>query len=300
MTVQEAQAIAEAFEKKDGPTEEEVFFYTEALDYLITETKDPRYMMQLGGYYYGIRQFDLALKYYEMAAGYDYDCAYEGLAYIWYYGRTGQRDYKKAFEYFSKIADTGNVVARYKIADMYKNGYYVEKSQEKYEEIIEHLYQDSRKWDISYLGYNNADLPFPEVDTRLARIRRDQGRTKEAIDLYLEAKTILAERISYNAFFGNLNIMKWLIDDLYELTDFDPEYFDLFDLYYLLKTPHKVFFIYDDCDFTIESVMEGEECVVNFNGKWYHNRDEFFQKAMLYGKLLVSVYDELYGFEVRG
>ena len=89
-------------------------------------------MMYLGGYYYEQRQFDLALKYYEMAAECDYDKAYDGLAYIWYYGRTGTKDYKLAFEYFHKLMDKGNLVAMYKIADMYRNGYYVEKSTEKY------------------------------------------------------------------------------------------------------------------------------------------------------------------------
>lgn len=66
----------------------------------------------------------------------DYDEAYECLGYIWYYGRTGERDYKKAFEYFSKMMDKGNLVAEYKVADMYKNGYYVDKDQNKYENMI--------------------------------------------------------------------------------------------------------------------------------------------------------------------
>ena len=49
-----------------------------------------------------------------MAATYDYDPAYEGLAYIWYYGRTGERDFKKAFEYFSKLMEKGDPVSTYK------------------------------------------------------------------------------------------------------------------------------------------------------------------------------------------
>ena len=53
-------------------------------------------MMQLGGHYYGIRRFDLALKYYELAANFEILDAYECLGYIWYYGRTGERDYAKA------------------------------------------------------------------------------------------------------------------------------------------------------------------------------------------------------------
>lgn len=89
-------------------------------------------MMQLGGHYYGIRRFDLALKYYEMAADFEILDAYECLGYIWYYGRTGERDYEKAFKYFQKAADGGDAIAAYKLADMYKNGYFVEKDYEKY------------------------------------------------------------------------------------------------------------------------------------------------------------------------
>lgn len=63
--------------------------------------------------------------------------------------------------------------------------------------------------------------------------------------------------------------MKWLIDDLYELMEFDEESFDFYDLYDLLKTPHKITFDYEDEAYSIESGMEGDECVVNFNGKWF-------------------------------
>ena len=59
---------------------------------------------------------------------------YECMGYIWYYGRTGERNYKKAFEYFSTMMEKENLVATCKIADMYKNGYYVEKNQEKYKD----------------------------------------------------------------------------------------------------------------------------------------------------------------------
>ena len=38
-----------------------------------------------------------------------------------------------------------NLVVTCKIADMYKNGYYVEKNQEEYKEIIENLYQKNIK-----------------------------------------------------------------------------------------------------------------------------------------------------------
>ena len=291
MTVKEARKIVQDFNENKRITDEDEFMFIEAMNFLIEEEKNPRDMMWLGGYYYELKRFDLALKYYEMAAGMDYDEAYECLGYIWYYGRTGERDYKKAFEYFSKMMDKGNLVAEYKVADMYKNGYYVDKDQNKYESMIKKLYKKVQKCD-------NVFDPVPEVYTRLARIKTAEEDYDEAINLYLRAKDWLAQRIRFNAFFGNLNIMKWLIDDLYELIEFDEETFDFYDLYYLLKTPHKIRFFYEDKEMHLESEIEGDECVVCFNGKWYHSSDDFFKDAAIDNVKLTSVYRDLYGFEV--
>lgn len=292
MTVHEARKMAEAFNENRNPSEEEVFLFTEAMNYLIEEEKNPADMMWLGGYYYEIHRFDLALKYYEMAAAMDFEEAYECLGYIWYYGRTGEKDYEKAFRYFSRLMEKGHLVATYKVADMYRNGYYVERDTDKYEEIIEELYPKVK-------NCRSVFDPIPEVYTRLARIRKAQGRTEDAIDLYLAARNCLAQRISINAFFGNLNIMKWLIEDLYELIEFDGELIDLFDLYYLLKTPHRVsFFCRNGEKLVVESVMEGSECVINFNGRWFHNVDDFFREATIDGTKATALYRELYGFEV--
>ena len=294
MTVKEAREIVRRFDEGKKFTDEEEFLFIEAMNFLIEEKKDPRDMMYLGGYYYELKRFDLALKYYGMAAAMDYDEAYECLGYIWYYGRTGERDYKKAFEYFSKMMDKGNLVAAYKVADMYKNGYYVDKDMDKYKKIIENLY-------VKVQNCRNVFDPVPEIYIRLARIRTDEGNSYEAVDLYLRAKDWLAQRIKFNAFFGNLNIMKWLIDDLYELIEFDKEFFDFYDLYYLMKTPHEIRFCYKNEEMNLRTEMEGDECVVCYNGKWYHSRDDFFkQAAAADGTKLTSIYNELYGFEVNG
>lgn len=291
MTEKEAVKFVRAFDENKNPSEEEIFLFIESMEFLIDKNQNPADMMYLGGYYYEIKRFDLALKYYEMAAEYDYDEAYECLGYIWYYGRTGEKDYDKAFHYFSKMMEKGHLVATYKVADMYKNGYSVEKNQAKYEEIIEDLYGKVQKC-------NNVFDPVPEVYTRLAHIRTNQGREEEAVNLYLIAKDYLAQRIRFNAFFGNLNIMKWLIDDLYELIEFDEEYFDFFDLYYILKTPHKITFMYKQNEMLIMSEMDGGECNVCFNGKWYHDRDEFFKNASINNTKLTALYNEFYDFEV--
>ena len=292
MTIEEANKIITRLERKNNLTEDEEFEYTEALGFMIKTTADPRYMMQLGGYYYGQKTFDLALKYYDMAAELGYEEANECLGYVWYYGRTGTKDYEKAFKYFSAAAEKGNPVARYKIADMYKNGYYVDKDYEKYKKIIRDLYPDVE--DASYLGD-----PLPEVFTRLAAIEAEEGNTDEAVDLYFRAKDFLSQRIMYNPFFGNLNIMKWLIEDLYKLIEPDPLEIDFFDLYYWLTKPCTISFRTDGSYHKVSCIEENGENVINFEGQWYRNVDDFFKKANIGGVLLTDKLRKMDNFSLE-
>lgn len=291
MTIPEARKICQDFYNLTNPTEDDEFIFTEAMKYLIDETKNPAYMLDLGGYYYGIRQFDLALKYYELAVEYNYRPAITGLGYIWYYGRTGEKNYEKAFYYYDKAAKLGDPVAAYKVADMYRNGYFVEKDYDKYKSIIEDLYPKIK-------NERRLDEPVPEVFTRLAKIRSEEGKIDEALDLYDEARFFLAQRIRYNPFFGNLNIMKWMIWDIYKLRKFSPYFFELYDLYYVFEKPAIVRFTFDGKGHEVESVKEEGGIVIRFDDKWFRNVDDFFQKAELDGELLTMRYEELYDFEV--
>ena len=290
MTIKEAKEIYREYSYKSVLSNDEEFMLIEALEFLIDETKETRWMVELGGYYYEQREFDLALKYYEMADTYGDKWAPEGLGYIWYYGRTGERDYKKAFKYYSKAAQNGFLKSKIKVADMYKNGYGVEKDFEKYKEILEEAYDIVK--DEEFPG-----APKSEVFTRLARIRKDEGNTEEAIRLYLEAKRFQAERISQNPFFGDLNIMKWLIEDLYTMTDPDMTDLDLYDLYHLLKGPCKISFMYEGKEYTIESIEENGKTNISFGDKWYEDVDDFFKKAVIDGRRIPVLYYDLYAFK---
>ena len=234
MTIVEARKICREFYQLTNPNDEDEFLFVEALQFLIEETKNSDYMVDLGAFYYGKRQFDLALKYYDLAAEDDNLYAISNLGYVWYYGRTGEKNYEKAFYYFDKARRMGDLIAAYKVADMYKNGYFVEKDFEKYKEIIENLYEQNKD-DFWYR------MPAPEILTRLAKIRAEEGKTEEALELYDDARYYLGERIQENPFFGNLSIMKWAIEEIYRLREFDPEDFEFYDLYHLLKSL-RVFF----------------------------------------------------------
>ena len=119
------KALQEYYDIKN-PTPDDEFKFTEALGYLIEETKNPKYMCELGWYYCSKKRFDLEIKYLEMAAEYGYLPAMEELGYMWYYGQHGEKDYDKAFYYFSKGAEgdgtNGNLWCKYKLADMYRVG----------------------------------------------------------------------------------------------------------------------------------------------------------------------------------
>ena len=282
----EAMRVLERMERKTVFTEEEEFELIETLRYMIEETKDCRYAEWLGGIYYDKRMFDLALKYYELAESLGSQWAWNGLGYIWYYGRTGTVDYQKSFEYFSKAAEKSEnaynrLEAGFKLADMYRNGYYVEKDLIRYRAIIENLYEECR---------HNWRLPKAEVYTRLAPLRAEVGKKEEAADLYLEAREELIGRVMRDRFFGDLNRIKWATNDLYKLIPFDPEQFDLFDLYYLLKKEHLVRFTYDGIPYEIESRQNEGDMNIRFEDKWYRNIDDFFQKAELDGQSIEERY----------
>jgi tetratricopeptide (TPR) repeat protein len=294
MTASEAKEIIVEFNECSVHDEQEEFMYTEALKFLIDTTGDSRYMAELGGYYYEIRCFDLAQKYYEQAAEKGNVFAYSGLGYIWYYGRTGERDYEKAFHYYSLAAENGDIQSEYKLADMYKNGYGVEKNYEKYAEIVRRLYTKTEHSD-------NVFEPLPEIFTRYAGILVKEGETDKALEIYRRAKPFLAKRIEYNPFFGNLNIMMWLIDDIYGLTEFDRENFDFFDLYYLLKEPCKVSFVFGKrhkIPLEVESFSDGDICAVKFGEQLFKGREDFFGKAQFDGELLTALQSDFYDFRV--
>lgn len=283
LTIEKAQQILDDYYDLTQPTYEDDIQLINALEYLIKETNNPEYMVELGGWYYGQKQFDLAEEYYLMAAKLDYNNAYECLGYIYYYGRVGQPDYEKAFHYYKLASDQGNLVAAYKLADMYKNGYYVQKDYPKYVQIIKDLYPKIQ-------GATNTFDPVPEIYSRLAKIYVEEGNEDQAIQLLLIAKEFQSQRLIYSQFFGDLTIMKYIVNDLYSLIQFDPDYMDLFDLYYALQKPCKVAIEILGEDHIIEAKYEDGLFYICMDDKNYEDVDQFFLKAKINGEPLSTQY----------
>lgn len=283
LTIEKAQQILDDYYDLTQPTYEDDIQLINALEYLIKETNNPEYMVELGGWYFGQKQFDLAEEYYLMAAKLDYNNAYECLGYIYYYGRVGQPDYEKAFHYYKLASDQGNLVAAYKLADMYKNGYYVQKDYPKYVQMIKDLYPKIQ-------GATNTFDPVPEIYSRLAKIYVEEGNEDQAIQLLLIAKEFQSQRLIYSHFFGDLTIMKYIVNDLYSLIQFDPDYMDLFDLYYALQKPCKVAIEILGEDHIIEAKYEDGLFFICMDDKNYEDVDQFFLKAKINGEPISTQY----------
>lgn len=120
--------------------------YITALYELEIEDGNHYAMNDLGARYYGgdrgfEQDFGKAMDLYHMAAENGNRQAQENLGYCYYYGRDGKPDYKKAFHYFALGAFDGHPISLYKIGDMYKNGYYVEKNPKEAFIIYNHCLQ---------------------------------------------------------------------------------------------------------------------------------------------------------------
>jgi tetratricopeptide (TPR) repeat protein len=292
MKLEEAMRAVQDYYELANPGEDDNFRLVEALEFLIAETKEPKYMCELGWHYCRQKRFDLEVKYMEMAAESGYGPALEELGYVWYYGQNGEVDYAKAYEYYSKGAEAdGSLWCKLKIADMYKNGYYVRKNKRRYRKLIEEAYEEVR------MRYGIGE-PYPQIAFRLAGIRAEDGKTEEAAWLLKMAKKSLAERLSVDFFWGHVEEMEEIVRTLYGLAPLDESKLDFYDLFVVTDTPGRVTF--KRRRKTYEMDFSGDDCAIHFQGKWYRNFRDLCEKAEVNGKKIVCICDEFEEFEVYG
>jgi TPR repeat protein len=79
------------------------------------------------------------------------------LGYCSYYGRDIPVDYKAAFDYFTEAAKAKNACALYKLGDMYKKGFYVEKDPSK----------AAKYYYAAYANATPAEAEFPNICFRI-------------------------------------------------------------------------------------------------------------------------------------
>ena len=271
-------------------SKEEMNKVIEAFELFINEYNNPVDINELGAIYYRAKQYDLAEKYYLIAAEKGYLISISNLGYLYYYGRTGKIDYEKAFYWFNKASELGDIPAQIKIADMYKNGYFVEKDYEKYKSIIIELYKK--------ISTEEQEEDFsPEILSRLGNIYRFEKRNEEAIDLLIRAKDKLHERLCFDSFFGNFSIMEYIVDSLFKCEGYQLN--DIYDLFHFLKAKNKFKLSVgnslhpnNEIDYYIESF---DDKSIKIDNKIYSNAKDFFKNALLKnGDHIYSIYSKSY------
>lgn len=149
----------------------------------------------LGSLYYtgriGPRDFELAVKYYTIAAEGGCRAAQENLGYCYYYGRTGEKDYQKAFHYFALGAFDGHLNSLYKIGDMYRNGFYVEKSEIEAFRIYQHCLNTLTETAVPLVG---ADIMMRMGDCYFEGIGTEPDYSK-AMTFYQKSEGLYYDRL---------------------------------------------------------------------------------------------------------
>ncbi len=278
MTIEQAQEIIRGIDYPHA-TDEALEALKTAYQVMYAETDDLGFLFNLGGVYYDQREFDKAIPYFLRAAEADLDPALESLGFAYLYGNGVEVDDEKAFDYFSRSAEKGNRESRYKIADMFRDGRYVNADYNKYVLIIEQLWEEDHNPD----GKVFSD-PFPEIAIRLAEIRYEQNRKEESLTLYRQARDFMEFRMTQDLFWGNFEIMKRCVIGMDTLFDVDLSNFNFWDLYAMLRTPIDITMTIGDVDHHIISSEVDGHMVVLADGEQYDNIDTFMQWGKIDGQ----------------
>ncbi len=130
------------------------------------------------------------------------------LGYIYYYGRctNGEPEYEKAFKYFS-IGAAGYVYeSRYKLADMFRNGYGVPKNNKIASSMIWELYDEN----IKYMYKGQFDCKFADIALRAGNLFRDgidcDAEPDAAYFYYLQAEFAIKMRMLEDDHYGDVKV----------------------------------------------------------------------------------------------
>lgn len=134
------------------------------------------------------------------------------LGYIYYYGRTsgGNSDYKKAFEYFSIGAAAGIYESKYKLADLFRHGYYVSKNPKVAEDIYYDLYQENLK--IFSKGF--FDCKLADIALRLGGVYSERKEFSASYYFYLQAELAIRKRMTNFNYYGDRRVFDGVIAGL--------------------------------------------------------------------------------------
>lgn len=303
---------------------DENVLFMEAIYYLMHEKNDPGTMEWLGDIYNEQGRYDLAYKYWNKAIENGIKARIYSIGELYFQGRLGKPDYKKAYECFNKciglvgitdleeeLLESYRRLAKLRIADMYKDGLYVSKDYDKYVAIVRMIHSDLeptselRKSDGSHyevmkrMGEITLKEYFDLQDELWALDDEIAEKGQESSNYRYAAKYNLADCIKEVAEIKEkLETMQEIIALIYESIDHDIEEVDenddIYDLFHFLERTGKLNLVYKNRRYKIENRYRYGTMAIHFQNKWYRNLSDFFYKATLGENIpIVDLFDDI-------
>lgn len=205
---------------------------------------------------------------------------------MYFSGKLGSPDYRKAFEYFSRAAVAEPVGdgksletsyknvrfdAKYKLAIMYKNGLYINKSYDKYKELITEIYEQIKeeKW---------YEQRF-DIKNEMAEILLNEGMEEKGLELLLESRGDLCLFVKNYGFYSEdlIKTNELIYRKMeFDYTDIRPE-----DVTYLLNKEGLMRFMYQDKPYRISVEIIDGRTMIRYEDKYYTDPVTFMEKAQV-------------------
>lgn len=262
-------------------------------------------------------QYDKVLDYYNKAIKRGYAQANEDLGELYYEGNTPLgKDYKKAFEYFTLASKTGlegdgtyespyvdvHFDAKFNLAEMYLEGYYVGKDFNKFTEIIneiakelDDLYEENAEY---YCQFYYEERSKVTLQLGLICLENDDmngwvDNTRMSADILLSHIITMGDEYDKD----DLDTFDRTMDYLYDVVEkHNLTKMDLLDALHYVKTPIKLAFNYYGKKYYIDSSVDKDgQLTILFNKRMtFHSMTEMYEKAKIGKKKFSNIAGETY------
>lgn len=305
MDVIEAWELLQHYYGNAAPTEEENKAFVDASRFLLRSgeegTSRDIIVCKLAQYYYENDQFDEARKYLKQMAVASRStvrsAALQKLGYLWYYGRTGNVDYRRAYECAVHAAKSGKESLKskcllyslmFKGQGLPKGGHL---NFDNFDYPLLQLFDQVMKSEDD----GTFKVPVPEVKLLTARLFQTErlGYDEESAHTLLQdAREYQLQRLRISRDPDELSLMEEIVkqDTLHKKSD-------TIDIYELFREEGDVrmhfTYLCDDFEVRLHGGPRAGMAAVEFEGKLYPTVYTFFREAKIEGQKLNFLADKM-------
>ena len=279
----------------DLPTQIDDIIYLESLRYFVDKSdnyKGDKWIL-LAEQYCNNGQYEKAKEIYESVT-FAQDATY-WLAKMIMSGKLGKPNYKLAYEYYNHTCLLDVIYyfsAKIEIAKMHRDGKYFKANYRIYKKKIKNIEKEHIK---------DGGI-YPYIDSlyyELALIEQTDGNNEQSISYCLRALHFSKIFLSYGDEEEYILNAKRILRLLYSLTEFNKADADFFDLIFIMDSPFRIIFAYDNTIYEIEGFVDKDKFLIKFNDKYYNGATKFLLKATLGGCRLLHEANKITIIEVQ-